>query len=58
MAKTASEKLIKQVAFAVIWKESLKEFSDELKYGIVLQRTISDTRRWTVFIFRLCNTLL
>ena len=49
---------IERVAFVFIWKESLKEFSDELKYGIVLQRTISDTRRWIVFLFGLCSTLL
>ena len=49
---------IERVAFAFIWKESLKEFSDELKYGIVLQRTISDTTRWIVFLFGLCSTLL
>ena len=27
-------------------------------YGIVLSITISDTKRWTVFFFGLCNTLL
>ena len=49
---------IERVAFTFIWKESLKEFSDELKYGIVLQRTISDPTRWIVFLFGLCSTLL
>ena len=28
------------------------------EYGFVLQRTISDTRSWIVFLFGLCNTLL